>query len=176
MSTNKPHNPWWGINAHFLNICILITNTILGTFNTKKYDKRRLLPFRFQQLVCFKSNKLVQQAYNIVLSQTLPILYTTNLTQQALSKIQTMVNIFVENGFQSPQLYKMILNFCSTEFFHGLRFSIEDFGTMLHGLAFNLGQLGHSPILEWFYNVLVIFETLNTLGLPVICMDIYGYL
>lgn len=140
MSINMTDNLRWGIDAHFLSIRIIITNTILGMFNTQKYDKRRLLPFRFQQYICFRSSKPMQQGYNIVLSQTLPILYTTNSTQWALSKVQTMVNIFVENGFQSPRLYMMILNFCSIEFFHGIGFSINYFGTMLHGLAFNLSQ------------------------------------
>lgn len=84
------------------------------------------MPFKFQQYIRFLSNRHVSQAYNIALSQTLRVLYTTNSTTRALLEIQNMVNTFVEHGFQDPRLYKMILNFCTIDTFPGIGFNMVE--------------------------------------------------
>lgn len=86
------------------------------------------------------SNRLVKQAYNIVLSQTLPIFYTINSTKRAFLEIQSMIDAFVENGFLTSRLYRMILKFCTTKFFPDIGFNIEDFGTLLQNYAFRKGK------------------------------------
>lgn len=68
MTTTLPDHPRWGIDAHFLSICMLVIDVTLGSFIIEKYDKRWSLPFKFQQYIRFLSNRPITQAYNIALS------------------------------------------------------------------------------------------------------------
>lgn len=140
MTVTLPENSSWVTDAHFLSIRIIIFDTTLGSFHTEKYDKRKSLLFQFQQYIWFLSNRPVKQAYNISLSQTLPILYISSSSYRALLEIQTMINTFVENGFLAPRLYRMVLNFCTTGFFLSICYSIEDLRILLQGLAFRHGE------------------------------------
>ena len=70
-------SPQFGVKAH-MNVLISIIDEQEGKFLMHKFDKCRDLPFKYSQFIKFKSNRHVKQAYNVVISQTIPILYLSN--------------------------------------------------------------------------------------------------
>jgi hypothetical protein len=82
-------------------------------YTFQKYDKRRNLPFAYTQYIKFHSNKVVHQAYNIAISQLLPILYISNSDSAAAEEIQVLIRTMCNNGFQQPRLLAIIKRFLS---------------------------------------------------------------
>ena len=70
-------SPQFGVKAH-MNVLISITDEQEGKFLMHKFYKCRDLPFKYSQFIKFKLNRHVKQAYNVVISQTIPILYLSN--------------------------------------------------------------------------------------------------
>ncbi|KAG0574011.1 hypothetical protein KC19_VG227700 [Ceratodon purpureus] len=56
-------------------------------FLTKKFNKRRALPFWYTLFIKFNSNRPIFNAYNIIISEVLPILYILNSTKAACDEI-----------------------------------------------------------------------------------------
>ena len=75
------------IKAHFMNVLLTITNEDFGMFIMQKCDKRCELPFIYSQFIKFKLNRPVKQSYNVVISQTIHILYLSNNHDVALQDL-----------------------------------------------------------------------------------------
>lgn len=56
LDAHKANCPFSGIKGHFLNVQLEIVNTTTGEFTSSKFDKRRHLPFQFQQYIQYKTN------------------------------------------------------------------------------------------------------------------------
>ena len=61
-------NPNKGICAHFMNMELQVNEANPSQFSLRKFDKRQNLPFAYTQYIKFHSNRMVNQAYNIVVS------------------------------------------------------------------------------------------------------------
>ena len=85
-------NPNHGVKAHFMNVLINVSSENLRTFTLQNFDKRCDLPFTYTQYIKFNSCRPVKQAYNVVISQTIPILYLSSDIQLAMLEIQNLVN------------------------------------------------------------------------------------
>lgn len=94
-----PSNPAWGLSGHFLNVAISILDHDLGSFETTKFDKQRLLPFPFQQYIQFASNRPVSSSYNISISQVVPILYMSSYAILAFAEVRILISTLGRNGF-----------------------------------------------------------------------------
>lgn len=87
-----PNCPTWGLSGHFLNVSITILDHRLGSFETTKFDKRRLLPFPFQPYIQYSSNRPVCSSYNIAISQVVPILYMSSSAILAFSELCILIS------------------------------------------------------------------------------------
>lgn len=101
-------DPNHDIKAHFMNVLVNVSNEKLETFTLQKFDKRLDLPFIYMKYIKFNSCRPVIQAYNVVISQTIPILYLTNDIQLAMLEIPNLINIFSTNGFRKQKLLQLI--------------------------------------------------------------------
>jgi hypothetical protein len=126
--------PSKGIEAYFMNLDILVTNPDLGIYETRKFDKRRELPFAYTQYIKYNSNRPIKQSYSIAVSQTVPILYLSS-SAEILVLIKTLEN----NGFQEKRPRHLILQNLLNNPFLGLKFDLKLFVsikkikfTMLH--------------------------------------------
>lgn len=93
-------NPSYGVTAHFMNVLMSISNEDSGVFTLQKYDKRRELPFTYTQYIKFNSNRPVKQAYNVIVSQTVPILYLSNDVHLTRREIETLISTLEHNGIR----------------------------------------------------------------------------
>lgn len=125
LDTSREDIPHWGLSRHFLNVHISISDFCSGSYSSAKFDKRRRLPFPFQQFIQFKSNRPVQQSYNIVISQVVPILYMSSDPMLAFQEIQILLNTLKANGFRYHRLARIVIRFCSSNVFPGLRFDLD---------------------------------------------------
>jgi hypothetical protein len=100
-----------GISAHFMNAEFILNEQNPEQYIFRKYDKRRGLPFEYTQYIKFRSNRAVNQAYNIAVSQVLPILYISNSEPAAQAEIQSLISTMSANGFHRPRLIRIISNF-----------------------------------------------------------------
>lgn len=121
-----PHQLSYGLSGHFLNVSLNILDHSLGIFETFKFDKRRLLPFPFQQYIQYASNRPVSSSYNIVISQVVPILYMSSSAVLAFVEIRILVSTLGHNGFSEVWLNKLLLRFSSSQNFPGIRFPIQE--------------------------------------------------
>ena len=131
-------HPKCGIIAHFMNVLITITDENSGKFVMQKYDKRRELPFRYSQYIKFRSNRPVKQAYNIVISQTVPILYLSSNTEVALHEINTLITTLSANGFRISKLRQIVTLFLSKNHFPAIRFSKDQLLQRIQGMSIQL--------------------------------------
>lgn len=111
------HHPTRGISAHFMNAQIDIDPTATGQYVLRKYDKRRALPFPYTQFIKFASNRPVKQAYNVIISQILPILYISNNNEVAIKEIKLLILTMCNNGFQSQRVTHQIVEWLQTSHF-----------------------------------------------------------
>lgn len=141
LDMHKPDRPFCGIKGHFLNVQLERVNTETGEFITTKFDKRRSLPFRFQQYIQLKSiqlksNQSIQHAYNITISQMMPILCMASSHVLAIHELNILAQTLHNNGFATPRIYRLMLQFCSNQTLPGLRFDITKLVPLLENLAF----------------------------------------
>lgn len=120
----SPTEPGRGIKAHFMNVEFTVDPSMPEKFNMKKFDKRRKLPFKYTQFIKFHSNRPVKQSYNMIISQILPILYTSNDTDEAIREILLLVNILKENGFQESRLRRICTQWLTSGSFPTARVDI----------------------------------------------------
>jgi hypothetical protein len=106
-----------------VEISVNTKNNELYTF--KKFDKRRALSFKYTQYIKSKSNRCVTQAYNIAISQLLPILYISNTNDAAIYEISLLINTMTKNGFNNLRLRKNIRQFLLTSSFPGVKANIQ---------------------------------------------------
>jgi hypothetical protein len=121
-----PNNPCKGIQAHFMNMEITVNDNDPNLFSLRKFDKRRALPFQYTQYIKFKSNRCVRQAYNIAISQVLPILYITTSVMDASREILILIDTMTNNGFNRRCLVNNITQFMSNGSFPGTRLNIQE--------------------------------------------------
>ena len=127
-------NPQCGIIAHFMNVLLTVTNEDAGIFILQKYDKRRELPFTYSQYIKFRSNRPVKQAYNIVISQTVPILYLSSCTEVALQEINTLFSVLSTNGFRRTKLQHIVSMFLANNHFPAIRFNKDQLLQLIQGM------------------------------------------
>lgn len=126
--------PQYGIKTHFMNVLLTVTNEESGAFIMQKYDKRRDLPFSYSQFIKFKSNKPVKQAYNVVISQTVPILYLSSTHDVALQEINALFTILFANGFRLAKLQQIVIKFLTSNHFLALRFDKDQLLQLIQGM------------------------------------------
>ena len=110
VSRFDPELPTRGLSAHFMNLSVEVNVNDSSKFTLCKYDKRRTLPFKYTQFIKFHSNRPVRQSYNIILSQVLPILYTSNTHAAALEEIEALIRTLRTNGFQDRRLRSSVIH------------------------------------------------------------------
>ena len=94
-------------------------------FIIKKYDKRRALPFKYTQFIKFHSNRPVRNAYNIILSQVLPILYLSNSVQAAVDEIIELICTLTRNGFLEDRLRSKVISWLNDGHFPGTKVDVH---------------------------------------------------
>jgi hypothetical protein len=108
-----------------MNVEISVNTERNELYTFKKFDKRRALPFNYTQYIKFKSNRCVKQAYNITISQLLPILYISNTNDAAIHEISLLINTMTNNGFNNLRLWKNICQFFLTSSIPGVKVDIQ---------------------------------------------------
>ena len=132
-------NPTHGIQAHFMNALVSISNEIHGRFTLQKFDKRRDLPFKYTQYIKFNSNRPVKQAYNVIISQTVPILYLSNDINLAKLEISKLISTLTSNGFRKSKLLQLVILTLSKTNYPAVSFEVKDLITALQGkITYNL--------------------------------------
>jgi hypothetical protein len=126
-------NPNHGVKAHFMNVLVDVSCENIGTFTLQKFDKRRDLPFTYTQYIKFNSCRPVKQAYNVAISQTIPILYLSSDAQLAMMEIQSLINTLSRNGFRKHKLLQVITSTLSKTTFPAIRFKVTDLISLLQG-------------------------------------------
>jgi hypothetical protein len=96
-------------------------NPLLFIF--RKFDKRQNLPFSYTSYIKFHSNRAVNQAYNIVISQLLTILYISDYDTTAIDEIKILVSTMCTNGFQRTRLMTIIKHFCKKDLFQVVKWT-----------------------------------------------------
>ena len=82
-----------------MNMELQVNEANPSLFSFRKFDKMKNLPFAYTQCIKFHSNRMVHQAYNIVISQLLPIVYISNSKAAAIAKINIFISTMCYNGF-----------------------------------------------------------------------------
>jgi len=118
-------NPKQGILANFMNLQIQLSEEQPNKYCIRKYNKRREFPFDFTQYIKFTSNHPIKQAYSIVISQSVPILYISNPVEAASYEILLLIHNLVGNGFLKPRLRNIISHFLKTNQFPGFKFDLQ---------------------------------------------------
>lgn len=136
LDKHKPNQPFSGTKGHFLNVQLEITDTETGEFISTKHDKRRSLPFRFQQYIQLKSNRPVQQAYNVTISQMMPILYMASSHELAIQELDILAQTLYKNGFAATRIYRLMIRFCTKQFLPGIRLDLTRLCDLLKDRAF----------------------------------------
>ena len=126
-------NPTFGIKAHFMNVLVSISNEDSGEFTLQKFDKRRELPFSYTQYIKFCSNRPIKQAYNVIVSQTIPILYLSNDVTLAKQELCKLVSTLASNGFRVQKLLQLVIATISKTNYPAVKFEIKDLVTTLQG-------------------------------------------
>ena len=134
-------NPSHGISAHFMNVLVTISNENLGVFSLQKFDKRRDLPFTYTQYIKFNSCRPVKQAYNVIVSQTIPILYLSNDIILAGHEIQNLIHTLTSNGFRRQKLLQLVILTLSSTTFPAVKFNVTDLVKLLQGTLLSLSPL-----------------------------------
>ena len=126
-------SPSHGIKAHFMNVLVSISEESTGIFTMQKFDKRRDLPFTYTQYIKFNSNRPVKQAYNVIISQTVPILYLSNDITLALREINTLISTLVGNGFRKARLIQIVIHTLTRTEYPAVKFKVTDLVNLLQG-------------------------------------------
>jgi hypothetical protein len=127
------NNPGFGIIAHFINVLVSISDENSGVFTLQKYDKRRDLPFTYTQYIKFNSNRPVKQAYNVIVSQTVPILYLSNDVHLAKREIETLISTLERNGFRRQKLLHLVIKTLSKTIYPAVKFMVNELIILLQG-------------------------------------------
>lgn len=125
--------PSHGIKAHFMNILVSISDENSGIFTLQKFDKRRDLPFAYTQYIKFNSNRPVKQAYNVIVSQTIPILYLSSDIGLALHEINTLISVLSNNGFRKAKLLQIVMKTLTRMNYPAVMFKVTDLVSLLQG-------------------------------------------
>jgi hypothetical protein len=99
-STFSKTSPTKKTASHFMNVEFLVNEIDPLLFSFRKFDKKCNLPFAYTQYIKFHSNWAVHQAYNILISQILPILYISSTDSVATEEIRILISTLCSNGFQ----------------------------------------------------------------------------
>lgn len=127
-------NPTHGIVAHFMNALLSIYNEENGLYTLQKFDKRRDLPFSYTQYIKFSSNRPMKQTYNVIISQTIPILYLSNDMLLAKQEISRLISTLTNNGFRKHKLLQLVLITLSRTYYPTIKFEVKDLIAALKGM------------------------------------------
>ena len=127
-------NPTHGIKAYFMNVLMSISNEDHGLFTHQKFDKRRDLPLSYTQYIKFNSNRPIKQAYNIIISHTIPILYLSSDMMLAKQEISKLISTLVGNGFQKSKLLLLVIITMSKINYSVVTFEVKDLAAALQGM------------------------------------------
>jgi len=127
-------DPSRGISAHFMNLHFDLDCHIPSKFSIGKFDKRRALPFKYTQFIKFQSNRPVRNAYNVIISQVLPILYLSNSNQSAINEIILLVKTLEQNGFQAARLVRKVDLWLAQGHFPAVKIDIDTIRQALNTL------------------------------------------
>jgi hypothetical protein len=94
-------------------------------YSFQKFDKRQKLHFPYTEYIKFLSNRAVHQAYNIVISQLVPILYISNFNTTTMDEIQILISTMCTNGFYKPWLLSIINKFLIKNQFPSVKIDIQ---------------------------------------------------
>ena len=133
VSSFSNKDPTHGMIAHFMNVLVSISNEESGIFTMQKFDKRRDLPFAYTQYIKFSSNRPVKQAYNVIVSQTVPILYLSNDINLALQEINTLISVLTSNGFRTAKLLQIVIKTLTRTNYPAVKFKVTDLVKLLQG-------------------------------------------
>ena len=128
-------SPKHGTLAHFMNVLIHVDEETSGKYIMRKFDKQRELPIKYTQFMMFKSNKPVKQAYNVVIAQTVPILYLSNNVSVAAQEVMALFTTLSSNGFRLQKLRQTLVIFLVNNHFPTLKFCKEELILLLKGMC-----------------------------------------
>ena len=111
-----------------------ISNEDHGLFTHQKFDKRRDLPLSYTQYIKFNSNRPIKQAYNIIISHTIPILYLSSDMMLAKQEISKLISTLVGNGFQKSKLLLLVIITMSKINYSVVTFEVKDLAAALQGM------------------------------------------
>ena len=135
VSRFSEYNASHSIQAHFMNVLVSISDENSGIFMLQKFDKRRSLPFTYMQYIKFHSNRPVKQAYNVVVSQAVPILYLSNDINVALQEINNLISTLTSNGFRRDKLLKLVIMTLTKTTYPAVKFKVNDLTKLLQGMT-----------------------------------------
>jgi hypothetical protein len=113
------------IAMHFMNVDFHINGLQPKLYSFQKFDKRQKLHFPYTEYIKFLSNRAVHQAYNIVISQLVPILYISNFNTTTMDEIQILISTMCTNGFYKPWLLSIINKFLIKNQFPSVKIDIQ---------------------------------------------------
>ena len=116
-----------------MNVLVFVYEESTGIFTIQKFDKRRELPFTYTQYIKFNSNRPIKQAYNVIISQTIPILYLSNDINLVLREINTLISTLVGNGFRKAKLIQIVIHTLTRTEYPAVKFKVTDLVNLLQG-------------------------------------------
>jgi hypothetical protein len=118
-----------------MNVLIHVHEETSGNYTMRKFDKRRELPFKYTQFIIFKSNRPVKQAYSVVISQTVPILYLSSNASVAAQEVVALFSTLSSNGFRIQKLRQTVVIFLTNNHFPALKFCKDELILLLKGMC-----------------------------------------
>ena len=128
-------SPKNSIVAHFMNAFIHACEETSGQYVMRKFHKRRDLPFTYTQFIMFKSNRPIKQAYNVVISQTVPILYLSNNAFVAAQEVFALFTTLSSNRFRIQKLKQTVILFLMNDHVLAIKFCKDELILLLRGMC-----------------------------------------
>ena len=85
----------------------------------------------------FYSNRPVKHAYNVIVSQTIPILYLSNDVIMAKQELCKLISTLASNGFRKQKLLQMVISTISKTNTPPIKFEVNDLVATLQGKSAN---------------------------------------
>ena len=106
----------------------------MDCIHTKNLTNGEISLFSYTQYIKFNSNRPVKQAYNIIISQTIPILYLSSDVMLAKQEITRLISTLAGNGFQKSKLIELVIITLSKINHPAIKFEVKDLATALQGM------------------------------------------
>lgn len=76
----------------------------------------------------------MKQTYNVIISQTIPILYLSNDMLLAKQEISRLISTLTNNGFRKHKLLQLVLITLSRTYYPTIKFEVKDLIAALKGM------------------------------------------